>query len=91
LVTWLTAWRTFVDAGAQASAQQQFASVQDVVAGLPELSVLLQLLNTQLKGTSIPKWLQDPSFNGTVFASVNAVRTTGLDGASKCLVPSVWD
>lgn len=71
----LTLCQTVVDTVGQASAQQQFASVQDVVAGLPELSVLMQLLNTQLKGTIIPKWLQDPSFNGTVFASVNGVRS----------------
>lgn len=62
-----------VNAAGQAAAQQLFACVQDVITKLPQLSLLHSQLSSRLKDVSLFKQLQEPTFQGTVFAPVDAV------------------
>jgi hypothetical protein len=55
---------------------QQFPSVADALAQLPQLSSLHTELTTELNGTSLSKLLQEASFSGTFFAPVNSIFTS---------------
>lgn len=56
---------------------QTFASVQDAVAGLPELS----MLNQNTNAIALADKLRDPNFVGTLFAPTNAVSRCSAAGS----------
>jgi hypothetical protein len=57
--------------GVGAVQAQTFASVQDAVAGLPELS----MLNQNTDAIALANKLRDPNFVGTLFAPTNSVSS----------------